>query len=232
MDVSLDRFNELLAHLDKKKSGRSERDFVRQIFARTHSQILKRYDHGAEFHELFETGAYNCLTGTILYSLILDHYGIRHEVIETNYHIFITVQTQQGEILLEATDPLKGFVSTQKEIDARIESYKENQPSDMPLSQEAYKFSFNLYNVVTQQELLGLLYYNLAVKAYNSLQLEKATRLLEKSAERYSTVRTNEFAALLLYGISQSNMNDQEKLLQIRALRSIRNKSMQTLAGL
>lgn len=86
--------------------------------------IFKEYEAYASLDETFDNGSYNCLTGIILFSLILHHYTIDHQVIETNYHIFILAETSEGQILLEATHPLNGFVTSAKDIEARITIYK------------------------------------------------------------------------------------------------------------
>ena len=229
--TSIEAFDHLIQRLEKKNTS-SERDFVRFIFAKTHSQILKHYRNEAEFHELFKNGAYNCLTGTILYSLIFNHFGIRHQVIETNYHIFMIVNTVQGDVLLEATDPIKGFVYDQKEIEDRIQLYKEDGYAFQRDGKAAYQFKFNLYNTVSQPELLGLLYFNLSVASYNKQNLHTAIDYLAKSSAFYNSIRIDEFSAILLHAVSQSNLDEQAKLQQVTQLRSIRNKLQQTVAGM
>jgi hypothetical protein len=231
LDISAAPFEALIAHFEKKKKSlRTEHDFVRHIFVKTHAQILKRYKDEAKFQQLFIDGTYNCLTGTILYSLILNHFNIRHEVIETNYHIFLIVQTNQGEVLIEVTDPLDGFVNSKKEIEERIEAFKNNvNTADVS---GAYEFSFNLYNSVSQRELLGLLYYNLAVESFNKQQVDKSVVLLAKASELYYSTRIREFAGILLFTISQSDLDDQSKAIHTKELRNIRGKSAQIVAGI
>jgi len=72
-------FDAFLKKLEKKQhSLKKEKDFVRFIFTKTHQEFLKEYKAYASFNELFSTGDYNCLTGTILYALVLNHFGIEH----------------------------------------------------------------------------------------------------------------------------------------------------------
>jgi hypothetical protein len=230
--VSIEPFEDLIAHFEKRqKVVKSERDFVRHIFIKTHSQILKRYRQEAEFQQLFDNGTYNCLTGTILYSLIFDHFNIKHEVIETNYHIFMMVQTEQGEVLIEATDPLNGFVYVQKEIDKRVELYKNNITPGIE-ARDAYEFTFSLYNSVSHRELLGLLYYNKAVELYNKQRVEKSIEFLIEASSLYTSVRIKEFAGILLFTVGQGEADDQLNQQYIKSLQMIRSKSSQVVAGI
>ncbi|MDL5047682.1 hypothetical protein QQ054_16830 [Oscillatoria amoena NRMC-F 0135] len=81
-------FFHYLGQLESRKARMaSERDFVEYSFNATHKRYLKHFAKEASFATIFDDGRYNCLTGTILYSLILSHFNISHQVIETNYHI-------------------------------------------------------------------------------------------------------------------------------------------------
>src|SRR5689334_20370888 len=74
-------FDLFLKKLEKKQhSVKKEKDFVRFIFTKTHQEYLKAFKPYASFNELFSDGDYNCLTGTILYALVLNHFGIQYEV--------------------------------------------------------------------------------------------------------------------------------------------------------
>jgi hypothetical protein len=227
-----------LRHLDhlqgKRAKIRSEQEFVRYAFTSTHKKFLKHFSPQATFAALFETGTYNCLTGTILYSLLLSEFNIRHQVIETNYHIFILVTTREGELLLEATDRQQGVVTGFTEISNRIEMYKStpaiavNAASDLSY----YQFSFDLYNPVTTEELTGLLYYNLAIDAYNKHNLQQAVAYLGEAIARYASPRIEEMARLLLITVHESQLSSGEKSAFKKTLQTIRYKALPVVAGL
>lgn len=204
---------------------RKEKDFVRFVFTKTHQEYLKAYKPYASFNELFSKGNYNCLTGTILYALVLNHFNISYEVIETNYHIFLTVETRQGKILLEATDPLNGFVDTPSAIEERIATYKQNTLTASNSNQSHYQYSFDLYNKVSLEELQGLLYYNKAVDSFNHQQLEKSIQFLEKAHALYSSPRIHEFSGILVLAVQQSDWNTETKEKYLRIISLISEKS-------
>ena len=227
---ALDSF---LKKLEKKQTSiKKEKDFVRYLFSKTHQEYLKEYQPYAPFNDLFTKGSYNCLTGTILYALILNHFSIPYEVIETNYHIFITVETKQGKILLEATDPLQGFVDTASGIEKRISTYKQNTLTASNSKQNYYRFNFELYNKVSLEELQGLLYYNKAVDSFNHQQLVESIQFLEKAHELYSSSRIQEFSMILLLAVQQSTWKEEVKEEYLRAIYSISEKNSQAIASL
>lgn len=223
---SVKSFDQFLRKLDKKRAHKNERTFVQQIFSKTHQRFLKDYSAYASLDETFENGSYNCLTGTIIFSLVLNHYQIAHQVIETNYHIFILAETSEGQILLEATDPLNGFVTSTKEIEDRIKAYKQNELQVQQKNKAYYKFSFELYNTVSMDELRGLTYYNKAVDAFNQQNLEAAVQNLVKANELYSSHRIEEFSQILLLSLQQSNLSLKTKENCMTTILSLQQKSL------
>lgn len=224
---SIKSFDSFLGKLDKKNTSiKSERAFVRHIFEKTHHRFLKNYKAYASLDETFNNGSYNCLTGTILFSLLLHHYHIEHQVIETNYHIFILAETAEGQILLEATDPLSGFVTSSKEIEERIAIYKQNQIQEQQRNKSYYKFRFELYNAVSLNELRGLAYYNNAVNSFNQKNLEVAVQQLSKANELYFSYRIEEFSQILLLSLQQSNLDTKTKENCMNTILSLRQKSL------
>lgn len=223
---SVKSFDLFLQKLDKKRAHRNEREFVQQIFSKTHQRFLKKYSAYASLDETFDNGSYNCLTGTIIFSLILNHYKIEHQVIETNYHIFILAETNEGQILLEATDPLNGFVTSTKDIEARIKIYKQNELQDQQKNKSYYKFRFELYNTVSIDELRGLAFYNKAVNAFNHQNLEVAVQNLVKAKELYSSYRIEEFSQILLLSLQQSELSIKTKENCMNTILSLQQKSL------
>jgi len=223
---SVKSFESFLLKLDKKNTSvKSERAFIRHIFEKTHHRFLKNYEAYASLDETFDNGSYNCLTGTILFSLLLHHYNIDHQVIETNYHIFILAETAEGQILLEATDPLNGFVTSAKEIEARITIYKQNQVQEQQRDKSYYKFRFELYNAVSLDELRGLAYYNNAVNSFNQKHLEVAVQNLVKANELYFSYRIEEFSQIMLLSLQQSDLDLKTKEKCMNTILSLRQKS-------
>lgn len=231
VESSASSLNEFLKKLEKKKiSIKNEKEFLRYVFAKTHQVYLKQFVGYAQFNTLFSDGSYNCLTGTILYTLILNHFNLKHEVIETNYHIFILAETSQGNILLEVTDPYHGFVDSSYEIEVRISRYKQNALYAANNNLAYYKFNFDLYNPVSTDELRGLLYYNKAVDAYNHQKLKESIQYLAKAAELYSSSRIDEFSQILILSLRQSALDDHLKEEYLKTIFAVRQKASGAMA--
>lgn len=222
-----DAFSTFLYQLEKKESSfKHEKDFLRHVFLKTHQKFLKNYSAYASFGELLEKGKYNCLTGTALYAILLDHFQIEYSVIETNYHIFILAKADGETILLETTDPLNGFVYKQEDIDERLTSYRNNalQRTDVTKGVR-YEFSFNLWEGVSLTELKGLLYFNHAVEAYNQQKLEASVSLLILAGKYRPSERIQEFSSVVMLTIANSDLDLQTKEKLILQLREVRKQS-------
>ena len=152
---------------------------LKKIFFQVHKEYLKKYVPYQSFQDLFETGTYGCLTGTALYAFLLDELGFEYEIIETNYHMFLLINADGHQYLIESTDPLNGFVYETKEIEKRIEAALEQNKS-----KEGQKgFSYDIYKSISYVELIGLQYYNTAVNSYNSGNLALALYSLNEASK-------------------------------------------------
>jgi hypothetical protein len=224
-------FQNFLKKLERKQhSFTREKDFVRYVFTKTHQTYLRKFEAYSPFNDIFRDGTYHCLTGTILFSILFDHFNISHEVIETNHHIFLVAETTQGKVLIEATDPLQGYVDTAEGIADRMESYKTNAVSASS-AKVYYQFSFQLFNAVSLAEMKGLLYYNKAVDAFNHKKLSEAIFNLSQAQQHYTSSRIEEFSQILLLTIRQSEAEAEKKEEQLKAVFSILQKNFPAVAS-
>ena len=205
----------------KQASFKHTSKFLEFIFNKTHQKFLRNFSEYASFREMLDNGNYNCLTGTALYALLLEHFDIRYQIIETNYHIFLVAQTDKGPILFETTDPASGFVTNPEQIKNRIAGYKQNSIQAGGSSKTYYRYNFDLYNSVNLDQVLGLLHYNLSIVAFNAKDLTRSIHHLGKAMELYQSPRFEEFSKIILLTIMEGNLDSSEKercLENIRAL--------------
>ncbi|NJN40907.1 MAG: hypothetical protein HC811_00335 [Flammeovirgaceae bacterium] len=187
----MDRLTKSFKHTKYK----SEQVLLRAVFNKTHREFLKWYTPQADFHELFQSGRYDCLTATALYSMVLAELGFSYTIYETNYHIFLTVHSKEGDFLFEATDPVNGFIADPKEIKVRIAEYL--NPTSPDTRKLYLNYAFELFQKVEPEKLTGLLFFNRAVKAYNSQNIMQAVQYLEKASVIYYSPRIDSFCPLL-----------------------------------
>lgn len=230
---NLEKLSSFIDHLASKRSSfRSEKEFVRFVFYKSHQKFLKLYQPAASFGDLTRKGVYNCLTGTALYALLLDHFEISHQVIETNYHIFILANVAGGKVLLEATDPMSGFVDNAEEVEKRLEGYRANKlQASLRDSEIQYEFHFNLWETVSLTELTGLLYFNQAVQTFNAGKLEQTVAYLIEASRYRPSMRMEEFARLVTTSVSASSLPETEKDKCLAGLRGVRRQSIQWMAA-
>jgi hypothetical protein len=215
----------------KRASCKDDQVFLRLVFSKTHQQFLRNYQDYASFSALLNKGTYNCLTGTALYALLLNHFEIDYEVIETNYHIFLLASTAKGRILFEATDPSHGFVEDAEQIEKRLAAYKENDVEEKRSDKTYYRLTCSLYKTVSLEEMTGLLHYNLAIEAYNNHQLHASIAHLDKAATVYHSPRMEELTRIILLSVIESKLDVAVKESCIKRIQTVRKRNTMALAS-
>jgi hypothetical protein len=214
-----------VSRLEQKRSNfKHASDFLEHVFIKTHQKFLRNFSEYASFPEMLDKGSYNCLTGTALYALLLDHFDVRYQIIETNYHIFLLAQTDKGPILFETTDPANGFVTNAEEIEKRIAGYRQNSIQATASSKTYYRYNFELYNSVDLDQVLGLLHYNLAIVAFNSQDLNLSINHLGKAMDLYQSPRIEEFSRIVLLSVMEGNLDPSEKAKCLESIRALHKK--------
>jgi hypothetical protein len=204
----------------KLSKTKSEIKFLRILFNESHRKFLKTYKPYSQFNEIFESGHYDCLTGTAFFSLVLESLKFEYIIVETNYHIFLLVHTREGRVLLETTDRLFGFKTNPAEIDNSLRTYKENQLTASAPHKGGYYYQYqaSLFREIKSIQLSGLLYFNQAVVAYNNRDWVACVDSVVKARYIYDNARIEELTQLLASSISISELNEktkQELLIQL-----------------
>lgn len=168
-----------------------------KVVRKVQASYLKNYEAQADFSSLLETGSYDCLTATALFSHVLSELKYDYRILETNYHIFLLVQSGEGEVLLETTDRVSGLLVDPGTIAKRIETYR-NLVASAGIDKESYQYRCAIFREVTPDQLTGLLLFNQAVKAYNEGDWLTSAKRLEASAATHATERTDELGTILI----------------------------------
>lgn len=183
----------------KQVRVRDEKAFLDKLFYAVQRRFLKKYQPFQHFSALLQNGTYNCLSATALYALLLDELEISYQIYETDYHIFLMLETATGDqVLFETTDPLNGFVDEQEEIDQRIAAIRNDKLAENTAPNRDYvDFGLQVFRPVSLQQLAGLQYYNQAAYLYNKQRIEEATLALSKGRLLYQAERFDKLAGLL-----------------------------------
>ena len=227
--VVKDELSTFIGSLSKDK--RSDISLLRKTFRRVHSRYLKSYEAYSDFDKIFQAGKYDCLTATALFSHVLNELGYSYEIIETNYHIFLMVNTSRGEVMIETTDRIGGFVTDRKTIAKRTGDYRKNVLTATASDRFTYQYSFNLYQSLSSEKISGLLYFNQAVKAYNKQEWLACAKQLEKANALYSSPRCAELGHILIRTVLESEMNEETKTACLRHLAKFWISNQETVAS-
>lgn len=187
------QLSETVLKLNQKRKMLSDEKFLEMIFYQVHRKSLKSYQKFVMFSELIKGGAYDCLTGTAYYAVLLDHLGITFTIYEFEYHVLLVAHLHGKDYLFESTDPYHGFIADPSEIAQHLTLHKNNQPtgqSQIGIGQKNVTAGENsLMNMINLQCLTGLQYYNMALEAYNNGDVPLSKSLIEKAALLYPSPR-------------------------------------------
>lgn len=192
-------YDKLVAKLDKlSKRKHFEEWFLEEVFYKAHQYVLKEYRKHSTFNETMVTGDYDCVSGSALYGLLMQRYGFKYEVIETDFHVFVLVHSSDGKTyVLESTEPQSGFIKDKQAVDDYIASF---QPSKSKGTRKGHAELAGLrtddqddgreiYSSITLTQLAGLHNYNDAIHHFNEGKRGLALKQLIKARAMYASER-------------------------------------------
>ncbi len=180
---------------DKRARYSNELDFLSYLYYKVHRKYLHRYSTPVSMNALFDKGRYDCLTGTAFYALLFEALGMEYQIVETTYHIYLTLTVDGQPVLIESTNPLGGIITNRQQIAELKKAYASPQAA---LQANQYIFQEPVNQVIDLTQLAGLHYYNLALNSYNQHDLESALSHMEQALSRYSSQRLNETMQVML----------------------------------
>ncbi len=193
--------------------------FLERVFHTVFETHLRTYRPLADFPQTIEQNQFGCVTGTLLFALVLEKLGFNYHIYETNYHVYLIVDIDtEDKVLIETTDKVFGFEKNKHLINKRIQEYlkvydEKRKPANI------YVSIFKINREISLIELIGLQYYNKATIAYNQKDYEKAIEALKKSMQLYDAERGAELMYLTLSQyLKNNNLLDEkkDKLLRYR----------------
>lgn len=191
------------AEKDKLARSKNEEHFLYMLFYKVHNRFLKNYKQYSHFHDLATRGNYDCLTGTLLYGLILEELGIDYTIRESEYHIYLLVNLNKKQYIFEATDPFEGFVSDPVEVARREKQFESFASYASSVSKEnkeyiRYELQTKVFNQIGMSQLVGLYYYNLAIESFNTQRFQHSSSYMLRGLEYYPSNRMYEFYDLVV----------------------------------
>jgi hypothetical protein len=163
----------------KLKRGGKRTDhgrILKEVFNQGRRQFLHSYDKNyPHFSSLFTDGSYNCLTGTAMYTWVLERLGYQVQIHETAFHAYLTLCVDNVVYLFDATDAENGFVVGAAAAGKRELWYTGNELGK----------GVNFRRSISLRQLCGLQYYNQGVVAFNNRDYNRSLNYLQVAQQLY-----------------------------------------------
>lgn len=181
------RLSEHLFALKNKVEGLSEMKKIKIVYESLHREFLAKYELRTSFSDIFDRATYNCVSASALYALCFDELGIPYEIKETPNHVFLVSYPNTHRIVIETTNPLKGYYELNKKnseayvrylVNAKIVSKHEFDTSTVQALVDRYYFSAK---AITLKALVGVQYYNYAIYNMEDKNFERASECIKRA---------------------------------------------------
>jgi hypothetical protein len=172
---------------EKNIKGKKLNAQIKFCYSTVHDRFLKKYNENVYFPEIFQTGAYNCLSASMLYSMVFDAMKIPYKVMAAPGHIYLIANPGSNSVVIETTNPgfekaiftgefkqqFVNYLRTSKLISE--DEYKHKSV------EEIFEEKFNEVNPATFLDLPGFQYYNSALTKFQDNDFDEALQLCQKA---------------------------------------------------
>ena len=160
---------------------------IKLTYSIVHSYFLKKYNDLEYFEGIFQDGTYNCVTASMLYSLILDKLEIPYKVQASSNHVYLVANPGEKSIVIETTNPMfqnavfngefkKQYVNYLRESKLISEEDYKNKSVE-----EIFEQKFNEVRDAEFVNLPGFQYYNNALEKAKLNEIDKSYELIQKA---------------------------------------------------
>lgn len=181
---------------DFNRFGNSKR-MIRSIFYRSHQHLFHKYRQFTLDQDALNEGLYDCVSGSLILAALLDHFEFSYEVIETSYHVFLQVAVEGRLVLLEVTDPQGGFIADPDQKEEYLSGYSGNKTLWEESKNAASFSSPEIYQKINLENLLGLQYFNQAIRYFNEGNPLVAYQFSVTALKYHDSERIRDFSRFL-----------------------------------
>ncbi len=185
-------FNELDAERIRKKKLDKQLELIRMTLDQ---KFFKVFVQESSFEQLFREGAYSAKTYVALWSVVLNHFAIPHQIVLESRDLFLLVgeMPQQEEVRfpsrlveqLPPTEHLHEYAYAMREL-GLVSKEEFSQKSSEEIFKEHYQYDRRL---LSRFELAGLMYYEQAEQEYLDKKYRHVLSTLDKARNLYMTPR-------------------------------------------
>jgi tetratricopeptide (TPR) repeat protein len=189
------KFYAYLRGLDlENKGGKKNSKRVKYVFENVHQAFLTKYQAKNLFSEIFDSGYYNCVSATALYSMAFDYFDIPYVIKEKPNHVYPVAYPQSDLVVVETTNPMVGSIAFSDQFKR---SYVENlRKQKLVSNQEARntdptqlfdQYFFRAETTITLDQLVGIQYMNNGIFKFEDDDFISAFQFWEKAYLFYKT---------------------------------------------
>lgn len=179
-----------------KTKKKDDKKMLKWIYKEVHDEFFIKYERQNNFDDVFEKGYFNCVSSTAIYCIIFDKLAIPYQINLMPEHVNLTAFPKTHNILIEATNPVSGYVTYDKKfkeeyVDHLIK-YKMVDENEVALKSVDLIFEEYFSNItqINLRQLVGVQYYNDGLYLNNEDKIEESIIQFEKSMALYPSMNT------------------------------------------
>lgn len=168
---------------------------IQYITKTLNHRLFIKYNSNTLLTDLFVDGDFNCVTGSLFYSLVLDSLNIPYVIKEEPTHVFLLAYPSTFSVPLESTDPAMMIFVPNEDFKNNYNNFLLDSKiiTKSELAEKGAETIFNNHYYsdkdISSVQLVGLLYYNKAVEYYEAKKFNNAFEYLEKAYLLYPCER-------------------------------------------
>lgn len=197
-NLNTEIWTSLVSDLDRFQKRHKEARLLYNIFSFTQKSLLKDYQKFAYFNQTLEEGIFDCVTGSAVFGLLLERYGIPYRIVETSAHVFVLGDIKGTPFVIESTLQEDGLIVGEEKVAAFLANFDVPDIAQLEIVQlEVGALEIEsrqqVLGTIGLRELAGLQYYNEAVRHFLNNEFAKAYVQLIKAESLYPSERIVDF---------------------------------------
>lgn len=181
-------FNGIIQELESQAiASKKMNKKIKMAYSGIHSKYMKKYNDYEYFPVLFEEGTYNCVSASMLFSLVFDRIDIPYKIMASSDHVYLIANPGEKSVVIETTNP--GFEQTIFSGEFK-QQYVNYLRSSKLISEEEYRnksmdeiFQEKFKEVKDAEfsNLPGFQYHNKALMSFQNMEYKSAYELAQKA---------------------------------------------------
>lgn len=217
------KLKHILNSLEAEKLQKKKLDKQIELISSTlASNFLKVYFKEASFEQLFREGSYNAYSFTAIWSLVLSHFDISHQIVQEAKQVYLLVGALPAQQEIRSPSYQKEDLPPSEHLHEYAYSLKAlGLLSNEEFSQQSSEAIFSEYfhfkkQVISPYQLAGLMYYEQAGKQYLEKDYNAVLKSLEAAKGLYQIPRYQALrSASLMQIASGSEAVGEDELLSL-----------------